>query len=72
MGRDGYRHVGIGAIERNPFVENQRVRLQVVVRLGLFVFLGKEWSVLSFRRREIESWNPHPATRPEWMACERR
>ena len=37
VGRDGDRRVGV--IERDPFFENQRVGLQVVIQLGFFVFL---------------------------------
>jgi hypothetical protein len=53
MGRDGDLRVGISPTERNPFVEDQRVGLQVVIRLGFFVFL--EGGQRSFRRREIEA-----------------
>jgi hypothetical protein len=50
VGRGGDLRVGIGA---TPFVEQQRVRLQIVVRLSFYVLL--ENGQRSFRRGESKA-----------------
>jgi len=60
----------IGVIERDILVEKERVRLQVVVRLGFFVFLERRLAFPSEREgpRFGGGGDLPPATGPEWMA----